>query len=189
MTREEFAKGIATLSAAIGRTLGEDAWEIYFRLLGDLDYRVFLTSIERVLLERKWPTFPQIAELREAAALTMRGDVKELSPGEAWEIGWKAIGRIDPEVEGSERRALEKVPPLVAEALRCMGVTALCYGREPVGVLRGQFAKVFGDLTEREKRLALLPPSVRQSIGDTPKRIAAPAPIRQALESIGKPLE
>jgi hypothetical protein len=170
------------LASGIGRPISEDSVEVYFDLLGDLDYKVFQTAARRSLLEHKWATFPSIAELREAATATMRGEVKELSPGEAWKLAWQATGRIDPECEGSVERGTAKLPKLVREAMTAFGINALCYGKEPVGVVRGQFIKIFEQLQARDRRVALLPGSVKEAIEGAPAMLEA---IRGQVAQIG----
>lgn len=180
MTREEFL-GITTyIGLAINKPLNEDALEVYFDLLGDLDAQTLQLAAKRVLLEHRWASFPTVAELREAAAETVQGRTSALSTGEAWALAWAAIGRLDPEVEGSFDRATSHLPPLVLEAMKTFGVAALCYGDEPIGVIRAQFSKVFEQLAAREKRLALLPAAVKQVIES--KR---PAGVVKSLVGIG----
>ena len=164
MNREEFARIAGVLTLGTGKPLTPDAAEVYFDCLGDLSFEVMKIAAKRVLMEHKWATFPSIAELREAAAETMMGSVKELSSGEAWAMAWRAVGNIDPEVSGSISRGTEDLPPLVVEAMRTYGINALCYGNEPVGVVRGQFLKIFDQLAARDRRKALMPAPLRQAI-------------------------
>lgn len=164
MSRREFAEVMAYLSAACGKPMPSEAAEVYFDLLGDLPVEVLRIAAKRVALSHPWATFPSVAELREAGAETMRGKSVELSAAEAWRIAWSTAGRIDLDVIGSCDRAMASVPPLVAEAMQSFGIAALCYGKEPVGVVRAQFVKFFEQLAAREKRVALLPPALRESI-------------------------
>ena len=155
---------MAYIATAINKPLSADAAEIYFELLGDLPADVLKVAAKRVLLEHPWSTFPSVAELRQAASETLRGSLTDLSASEAWAQAWKAVGRIDLDISGSAERALAKLPPLVVEAMRTMSIPAMVNGKEPVGVIRGQFLKVYEQLAAREKRLALLPGPVKQSI-------------------------
>ena len=177
MTREEFGHSMAYLTAAIGKALAYESLEVYYDLLGDLEPAVLLTSIKRVVLEHRWASFPTVAELREAAAETVAGEVKMLAPAEAWRLAWQAIGRIDPDVEGSYARATAGLPPIVVVAMETFGINAFAYGNEPIGVVRGQFLKVYEQLASRQKRELMLPPSVR-------KAIAAPQQARQVTRQI-----
>jgi hypothetical protein len=180
MGRVEFAKVMAYISAAIGKPMSADSAEVYYDLLGDVPDDVLRTAAKRVCLEHKWANFPTVAELREAASEIQRGFVKELSAAEAWEMAWRAAGRIDLEQNNefkvkdstgqwksySSQAAyvLDGLPPVVLESIRSFGLAALCYGKEPVTVVRGQFLKIFEQLTARDRRRALLPAAVVDSI-------------------------
>ncbi len=170
MNLEEFAKIVLFLEASTGKPIdlpgpkAQARMEVYFGLLGDLDYSVMMIAAQRVVLEHPWATFPSIAELRQAAAETIHGQIRELSPAEAWDMAWKAAGAIDLEIEGSFERRTEGLPLIVLEAMRVFGIPALCYGKEPVGVVRAQFTKIYEQLAARDKRRALFPPSVKDSI-------------------------
>jgi hypothetical protein len=188
MTREEFGKVVAYIATAIDKELSKDRLKVYFDLLGDLSFEVLLTAARRVVLEHPWATFPSVAELRSAAAETIQAQVSATSPAEAWSLAWAATARIDPESEGSFERAVEKlkVPPLVVEAMRAFGVQALCYGKEPVGVVRGQFMDIYEQLLARDKRRALMPGPLKQAIesaGKEPQKL--PGKVAKAIESIG----
>jgi hypothetical protein len=187
MTKAEFLPVMAYIAAAIGKPFAPEAAAVYFDLLGDLPLDVLRVTAKRVVLEHKWSSFPTVAELREAAAETMRGEVKELSPAEAWKIAWAVAGDTDPEVDGSFVRACKKAsaPPIVIEAIKTFGLNALCYGKEPVGVIRGQFLKVVEQLQARDRRHALLPAPVKQevrAIGS--QRRALTAPVAEAVARI-----
>ncbi len=166
MNPVEFAKIIAYIGVACGKPLTAEAQVVYFDLLGDLPADVFQLAAKRVLMEHRWATFPSVAELRQAASESVRGEVKELASAEAWAMAWWIIGNCDPEMDGSFERACKraKAPPLVVESVRSMSLAGMCYGDEPVGVIRGQFLKVFEQLQGRDRRLALLPPSVKEAI-------------------------
>lgn len=174
MSNTEFAEIVAYITAGCGKPLSVDAQVVYFDLLGDLPADVLRLGAKKVLLEHHWATFPTVAELRQAAIESVRGEVKELSGAEAWWMAWRIAADTDPEIEGSFDRACQraKAPRLVVEAVTSMGLLDLCYGEEPVGVVRGQFLKVYDQLAARDRRKALLPPAVtaelngrRESIG------------------------
>ena len=190
MTRVEFLKVAAYLAAGCGKALEPESLEVYFDRLGDLPADAFLVAAKRVLLSHKYPTFPSIAELREAAAETLRGTVAALTPAAAWETAWRVAGDTDPEIEGSFDRAVRKAeaPPLVVAAIKAFGLQALCYGKEPVGVVRGQFLAIFEQLRTRERRAALLPASTVRAIEDIGRR-ALPEKAVLALGGICKEAE
>lgn len=177
MTRLVFGRIMAGIAAAIGKPLTAEAADVYFSLLGDLPFEVLEAAAKRVLLEHRWATFPSIAELRQAAAETIQGQFSELSPAEAWAIAWRAVGRIDLEVGGQADRELKRIPPIVAEAVRAYGLYSLVAGRENVSIVRAQFTKIFEQLAARERRTALLPAALK----DTIARIGA-----ESLPAIGQ---
>lgn len=189
MTRVEFATVIVYLEAICGKQLPPASMDPYFDLLGDLPSDVLRTAAQRVAVEHRWATFPSVAELREAAIETIQGSVKELSPAEAWDLAWSAAGRIDLEIEGSIDRACKDLPVTVLEAMRAFGVPALVYGKEPVGVVRGQFLKIFEQLAARDRRRALLPASVKNSIAEIGARGQVAGSVGKIVESIGKEIE
>ncbi len=106
---------------------------------------------------------PTIAELATAAAESQRGWLSEGSAAEAWEIAWTAAGRIDPDIPGSEERHMAGVPEAVARTMRAFGIVDLCASQSPIGVLRGQFMTIFGQLAAKAKREACCRRRSRQS--------------------------
>jgi hypothetical protein len=164
MTHDDFVRVIAYLTAGCGKELSDAAIEVYFDLLRDLPSDIFQNAAQRVLLEHRWATFPSIAELREAASATARGIVSELSSAEAWELAWKAAAKIDLEVPGRTEHACKSLPPIVVAAMKAFGIPALCYGKEPIGVVRAQFMKTYEQLASRDRRQSLLPERVTQEI-------------------------
>lgn len=190
MTKLEFLPIMAYIGAGIGKRLEEASMDVYYDLLGDLPKDVLQTAAKRVCLEHKWATFPSVAELREAAAETIRGEKKSLSAAEAWELAWNATKKIDLEIEGSFDRACANVPPLVIEAMRSFGLAALIYGEEPVGVVRGQFMKIFEQISARDHRLTLLPQSVKASIEKIGRdHQQLPSVPLKLIQDIGKAVE
>ncbi len=179
MTRPDFANVMAYIAAALQKPVSAESVEVYFDLLHDLPLPVLQLAAKRVVLQHKWATFPSVAELREAAAETMAGVVKDLSPAEAWALAWKAACRIDPEQDGSVERACKGLPLLVCEAMRSFGVNALVYGREPIGVVRGQWMKIYEQLQARTQRERLLPAALKEQVA------AIGAEARQQLRGIG----
>lgn len=164
MTREEFIKIAAYVAAGCGKALSAPSLEVYFDLLGDLPADVFALAAKRVLLTHRYATFPTVAELREAATLTARGEVAALPSGEAWEIGWSIVRRTDPEIEGSFDRASANAPALVKRTILAIGLPSLCYGDDPVSVVRAQFIRVYEQLAARESARRLMPAPVARAI-------------------------
>lgn len=187
MTRIEFGEVIAYITAGCGKNLSAPSLEVYFDCLNDLSRDALHLAAKRVLMEHVWATFPSVAELRKAATETRSGSVMGLAPGEAWELAWKCIGQTDPEVPGDFQRAVKvfHLPPLVVRAIEVFGLHAMCFGKEPVGVVRGQFLKIYEQLAARESRTALYPASLTEAIEGMNKRL--PSQVQGAIASIGNP--
>lgn len=194
MTKTEFINIVAFVTAGCGKSLGDDALEVYFDLLSDLPYDVMKTAAVRVLSEHVWATFPSIAELRQAAAATKLGVVTELSPAEVWDLAWRAAGSIDLDIQGpwisgdkvyasQAACVLEGLPPLVVEAMHSFSLPALIYGTEPVGIIRGQFMKIVEQLQARDRRDALLSPAVKEAIAANRPPAELPHPPAKAIEA------
>jgi hypothetical protein len=185
MNKSEFIRVIAYLEAGCGRALAKESVHVYFDLLGDLDASVFEAAARIVILEHPWASFPSIAELRDAAATVKHGNINRMTAAEAWELAWKAIKKTDPEVRSTDRY-LEELPPLVRRAVDSYGLSALCYGKEPIAIVRAQFMRIFDDLAGSDERLSLLPIALKKSvehIGDHPcKQVSA---VVAMLPSIG----
>jgi hypothetical protein len=202
VTKTEFAEVIAFIELAIGKPIDPDPktalarTRVFFELLGDLPVEVLRTSVKRVLNEHKWASFPTPAEIREACALTQHGKQAELSAAEAWSLAWKAVGAHDPDLHGAYMYGgvtyesqwaciTRNYPPRVIEAIHSFGVSALVSCKDPVGVLRGQFMKIYDQLAARDMRLALLSEPVKQEITKAgEKRI--PVAVQNVIALIGK---
>lgn len=184
MTATEFSKAILYLSAGLQRKLDDAATEVYFDALRDLPAAPFLAACKLVLLNHVWATFPTVAELSGATANVIRGNAMPMCGAKGWEIAWRVARDTDPEVDGSFERAIKKhkAPPAVIEAIRCFGLNSLCYGNDPVGVIRGQFMKTFEQIAESERQTGMLPPSLRAEIEAMPDTLL----VQNALAGIGK---
>jgi hypothetical protein len=168
MTRHEFAKIAAYISVATNQPLTHERMEVYFDLLGELPAPMLEAAAKKAVLSHPWATFPSAAELREACVDVMQGDVVRMTAARAWEIAWSTAGCIDLEVPHTHA-FMDSVPPLVAKAMRTFGLPALIYGKEPVGVVRAQFMKIYEQLDEADKRRSLLPAPLAKQITEYPK--------------------
>ena len=194
MTRDEFIKVLAYLSAGSSKSLAPAGVEVYFDCLADLPFDVLAIAAKRVILEHKFATFPTVAELREAAALTTRGEVAGMTSAEAWALARRIAANTDPEVEGDYSRQCAKYnpPPIVRQSIEAFGLLSLCYGDDPDGVQRGQFMRIYDELAKREKRHALMPAAVIAQIeasGQMPTESAPLAEARRLTAGIGQPQE
>ncbi len=181
----EFAQIMAFIEATSGKTLPKESIKAYYECLKDLPVEVLQIAAKKVVMEHKWASFPTVAELAQAAAETKQGCVSELSPAEAWEKAWRAVSNIDLEMEHTIEQACKYLPPLVYEAMRAFGLPALVCGKDPVGVVRGQFLKIYEQLAARDRRQALLPDSLKREIAEIGKQ-NKPAQLGETVNRIGQ---
>ncbi len=193
MTKPEFASVITWISVAIGKPIADAPEErnarmdVYFECLGDLPLPAFQIAAKRCAIERKYQSFPPIAELRELATETKKGQVKELGGGEAFGMALRAAGRCDVDVPESVVAAFADLPANVNEAVRQFGFMALYnMPSSQVETARAQFTKIFESIVERERKTGILPAPVQaeiQAIGERNPAIVAAA--NRAVAAIG----
>lgn len=196
MTLPEFTKSMLYLSAGCQKMLKPQELEVYFDMLKDLAFDDFFAGVKGVLVAHVWSTFPSVAELRQSADEIAGWRNPRLTSSEAWEIAWSAAGNIDLDIRGPYSRrgkiydsqadaVLSSLPAPVVRAMKAYGLRELCDANGPDGVIRAQFMKIFEQADAREKRVALLPPSVREFLAE--KRDSDL--LNRAIDGIGKPLE
>lgn len=181
MTRREFVE-IAAYIGSVTKPLNDQSLEVYFDLLGDLDAAVLRQAARVVLISHRYPSFPSVAELREAAMMVRNGATSDLTPADAWELASRAASKIDPEVDGSMERHTKNLPPLVVRTMTAFGIASLCHGQ--VAVIRGQFLKMFEQLAERSKHEAILPERDRLAIEQRKPAIGAARTIVQSIADV-----
>lgn len=187
MTRLEFVEVMGRIAVAIQKPLMSGmTLEVYFDLLNDLPIDALRAGAKRVLLEHQWSTFPTVAELRKASVESSCGTVAAMTAGEAWGLASKAVARIDMEIPHTVAKAMAGLPPLVVRAMQAYGLASLVHGKEPLGVVRAQFERIFSGLAEAEAKRALLPQSLVQAIEQQGRREPLAGPVAAAVQAIGK---
>jgi len=159
MTKHETAKLLAVLAAAFPRFEVDDLKvQVWHELLGDLDYGVLQLAIQKLILEN--PYSPTIADIRKRAAEIMTPQEEMIDAAGAWGEVVRAVRKYG---YYCEAEALESMSPQVAKVVRCIGWREICLSEEP-GVVRGQFLKMYQQVSEREQKMRLLPQSLRDEI-------------------------
>lgn len=182
MTKEEMGKIIAVLAAAYPRFEPDElTLNVWFDLLGDLDYVVLQLSVKTCMINNTFP--PSIAEVRKAAIRIISPDRKSVA--EAWEEVNMALDRF-----GYYRQveAIESLSPASARAVRAIGFNNLCLTKN-VGVERGQFMKIYEQLGNREQEDILLPDKMRAQIAYVAGRLCLPEKERDDGAEIGNELK
>ena len=159
MDREQFkilCKGMKSVYTQETFLPDADAFNIWFALLGDLDYAVLNAAIQKYMLTKKFP--PTIADLRELATTIAAGDIPDW--GEGWEKVLKAIrfyGYM------RETEALQTMDELTQTCVKRLGWRNLCMS-ENNDHDRANFRMIYEQLGERTKKEKMLPISLNNTI-------------------------
>lgn len=161
MTRDEMKILAKAMKAVYPQMMPDrDAFDVWYELLKDLDYRQASAAIQRHMQTSKYP--PTIADIRQAVTAPK----EEMPELEAWALARKAI-RCDPD---SAKEQFDRLPELVQKTI---GTPAALteWGQLPsetVGsVIQSQFLRGYRAQAERQRTDAAIAPKVRKLIEDT----------------------
>lgn len=159
MTRDEFkvlVKGMKAVYAQPTFIPDQDAFNIWFSLMGDLPYEVCSVAAQKYMLTNKFP--PTVAELREMAANAVNGD--PLTWGESWE---RALNSVRKYGSYNKQAALDSLDPLTRKCVESIGYMQLCMS-ENIMVERAHFQKIFEVFAKREQTEKQIPLGLQQAI-------------------------
>lgn len=159
MNRDEFkvlVKGMKAVYAQPTFIPDQDAFNMWFALIGDLSYEVCGIAIKKYMLTNKFP--PTVAEIRELAAGIVNGD--PLTWGESWERALNAVRKYGSYNKGA---ALESLDPLTRKCVDSIGYMQLCMS-ENIMVERAHFQKIFEVFQKREQTEKQMPLALQQAI-------------------------
>lgn len=159
MTREEFkilVKGMKAVYTQPTFIPDQDAFNMWYALMGDLSYDVCAVAIKKYMLTNKFP--PTVAEIREMASGIVNGD--PLTWGESWERALAAVRKY-----GSYNKmdALNSLDSLTRKCVESIGYMELCMS-ENIMVERAHFQKVFEVFAKREQTDKQIPIQLKQAI-------------------------
>lgn len=159
MEREQFktlCKGMKAVYTQETFLPDADAFNIWFTLLGDLEYNVLQAAILKHMATNKFP--PTIAELREAATTIRVGELPDW--GEGWEKVLMAIRKFG---MYRETEALQTMDETTKTCVKRLGWRNICMS-ENINHDRANFRMIFEQLCERTKRENVLPLSLNNTI-------------------------
>ena len=130
--------------------------DLWHEMLEDIDYKTAEKSVKKIISQNKFA--PTIAEVRQAVYEV--NNPGELTAGEAFEQVLSAVKKY---VYMQEKKALESLPPKTAKTVRAMGYQEICMATQ-VDVVRGQFIKIYDQISERKKSQEKLPENLKQEI-------------------------
>ena len=159
MDRDEFkvlVKGMKAVYAQPTFIPDQDAFNMWFALVGDLSYEVCRVAIKKYMLTNKFP--PTVAEIRELASGIVNGD--PLTWGESWERAMTAVRRFG---SYNQVEAMNSLDPLTRKCVDSIGFMQLCMS-ENIMVERAHFQKIFEIFAKREQTDRQIPLQLRQAI-------------------------
>ncbi len=168
MNKKEVVKIFALLSAAYPKfeslnilkspELAETTIELWYKMLGDVDYQVIELAIQKHVLSSPFP--PSIADIRKSAIEVMTPVNEKLDAATAWGEVEAAIRKFG---SWGESEALESMSPRTARVVRYLNWQEICLS-DKLGVIRGQFINMYGQVEQRENKDRLLPAKLRNEI-------------------------
>lgn len=148
VSKQEFATLVLAMQAMYGdEFIGtEEAMDVWFALLHDLDYQILSKALQKHMLTNKFK--PTVAELREIYADLICPIISDWSEG--WEQVSKAIGHY-----GMYRteEAMESFDEVTREAVKRLGFQNICLS-ENIVADRARFAEIYQAIQQR-KRIAV----------------------------------
>lgn len=138
--------------------VNEKAYEIWFRQLQDIPYKVAETALQIWIATNRWS--PTIADIREKAVeLTMQ---EKLDWSEAWE---EVITAVRTYGNWSPKEAFASMSPLTREVVKRISWNTLCTTNN-MSVERANFRMIYEALAEKEKKQAQIPEKLRLLISN-----------------------
>lgn len=159
MDRDEFkilVKGMKAVYAQPTFIPDQDAFNMWYALLGDLSYEVCSVAIKKYMLTNKFP--PTVAEIRELASGITNGD--PLTWGESWERALNAVRKYG---SYNKQAALDGLDPLTRKCVENIGYLELCRS-ENIMVERAHYQRIFEVYAKREKTESQIPPALQAAI-------------------------
>lgn len=159
MTRDEFkilCKGLKAVYAQPTFIPDQDAFNMWYALLGDLPYDVCAVAIKKYMLTNKFP--PTVAEIRTIASEVVNGD--PLTWGESWEKALNAVRRFG---SYNKEEALNSLDSITRKCVESIGYLELCRS-ENIMVERAHYQKIFDVYAKREQTQKQIPPMLQQAI-------------------------
>jgi hypothetical protein len=135
---------------------------VWYSLLNDLPKELLEAAIRKHILQSETSFFPSVKEIRAKAIEIVQPEEDKNTAAEAWGEVLKAVRYYG---HCEEAKALESLNSLTRKVTQAIGFRTICMADEnEIGVVRGQFLKMYGQISERNKQEALLPEGLRNQI-------------------------
>jgi len=161
MERSEAGELLTLMASAWPRfEPSDDKVALWRELFDDVPFEVTKLALKKLMLTNTFP--PSAAELRQAVVDITTPQRDHITAAEAWGMVVRAI-RYHGSYQGSE--GLKSLPPAVRRTAEHIGWRDLCLSEEPE-ILRAQFMRMYDQVATRRREEALLPPAMRELIGE-----------------------
>ena len=167
MTKNEFKVIVSLLKSnytKFGIELKEQ-FEFWYAMFEEVDYQVAKLAVAKLCCENSYD-HPKIADLRKAVAEVLTSKEDLLTGAEAWGEVMQAVKKF-----GNYRadEALESMSLVTRDLVKRIGFREICFSEE-LGVVRGQFLKMFEQIKNRYTKEKLLPQSLQKKINQLTTR-------------------
>lgn len=170
MEREQFKVLVKAMKAVYAQPTfipDQDAFNVWFALLGDLPYKQAELAVQKHMATEKFP--PTIADIREKAEQITSVKETEMSELEAWAIVRKAIGRSSYYAE----EEFEKLPEACKMAVgnpSNLREWAMMDSDQVGTVEQSHFVRNYRTAMQRIKEDRRIPEKVRMAIAEVKKQ-------------------
>lgn len=170
MTREDTKRLLMTVEAIYPNykikdtKITLDAWS---EILSDQDERFIFAALKNYSRTDTTGFAPSVGQLVQGAYELRTRNVKQLTPGEAWSMVYKALCRATYYAEDEFAKFPEEVKAAVGSPAQLRAWASDSTFNE--GVASSNFRKAYSTVCEHKKQDALMPPEIRvliSSIGD-----------------------
>ena len=156
MTKKEMTVILAVLKEAYKDfQVTEAKINLWFNLLGDLDFNITQVAIKKLILES--PYVPTISDIRKQVIEIMHPSI------DATEAYGEVRRAIKEYGYDNAPEALQSMSPLTRRICEYIGWQNICLSEEP-SIIRGQFLRMYSELREREQKEMLLPEGLKMQI-------------------------
>lgn len=161
MNKQEFSLFAAALRTYFSKENllpNEQAMNLWYRGLADIEYNTICAVLEKWVMLNKWS--PSIAELREQCLAINTPDRKDWSEG--WADVLKVINKYG---YHRQKEAMSALDDVSAECVRRIGWENICLS-DNVSVERATFRTIYGTIEARQHEDKLLSPTVKNVLSD-----------------------
>ncbi len=159
MVKAEVSKLLAIFAVAYPRfDVNDVKLQLWFEMLQDIPYELAQVTVKKLICERNFP--PTISDIRAAVGDLLNPYSNEEDAGAAWGEVMRSVrnyGIYRPE------EAISSMSRKTARIVRQLGWQEICLC-ENLGVIRGQFIRLYEASEEKEKKNRLLPVELRKEI-------------------------